>query len=78
MEAARMLSVSRQFLVQILEQGQIPFHRTGTHRRVYTRDLLAYRVTRDAERRKAWDDLVLAEWEDGTYDAVPMNALQRE
>jgi excisionase family DNA binding protein len=73
MEAARMLAVSRQFLVQLLEQGQIPFHKTGTHRRVYARDLLAYRVKRDAARRKALDELVLAEWEDGTYDAIPVN-----
>ena len=53
MEAARMLSVSRQFLVQLLEQGKIPFHKAGTHRRVYARDLLAYKVNRDAARRKA-------------------------
>ena len=72
MEAARMLAVSRQFLVQLLEQGQIPFHKTGTHRRVYARDLLAYRTKRDA-RRKVWDDLVRAEWEDGTYDAIPLD-----
>ena len=73
MEAARMLNVSRQFLVQLLEHGQIPFHKTGTHRRVYARDLMAYRAKRDAARRKALDELVLAEWEDGTYDAIPVN-----
>ena len=73
MEAARMLAVSRQFLVSLLEQDQISFHKTGTHRRVYARDLLAYRVKRDAARRKALDELVLAEWEDGTYDAIPVN-----
>ncbi len=75
MEAARMLAVSRQFLVQLLEQGKISFHNTGTHRRVYARDLLAYRTKRDAERRKLLDELVLAEWEDGTYDAIPIGAL---
>jgi excisionase family DNA binding protein len=77
MEAARVLGVSRQFLVQLLEGNQIPFHRVGTHRRVYTRDLLAYKVDRDA-RRKIWDDLVRAEIEDGTYFSVPWNALVKE
>ena len=78
MEAARILSVSRQFLVQILEQGQIPFHRTGPHRRVYARDLLAYRANRDAERRRILDDLVRTEWEEGLYDLIPVNGLQTE
>jgi excisionase family DNA binding protein len=72
MEAARMLSVSRQFLVQLLEQGEIPFHKAGTHRRIYARDLLAYKIRRDA-RRKAWDDLVRAEFEEGLYDLIPLD-----
>jgi excisionase family DNA binding protein len=72
-QAARMLSVSRQFLVQLLEQDQIPFHMVGTHRRVYERDLLAYRTKRDANRRKILDELVQAEMEEGIYDLVPWN-----
>lgn len=74
-EAARVLSVSRQFLVQLLEQNQIPFHKTGTHRRVYVRDIFAYKAKRGAEQRKIWDDLVRAEIEEGVYDLVPLDAL---
>jgi excisionase family DNA binding protein len=50
-EAARMLGVSRQFLVQLLEQNEIPFHMVGTHRRVYARDVLGFKGKRDSARR---------------------------
>lgn len=45
MEAARLLAVSRQFLIQLLEHDQIPFHMVGTHRRVYAREVLAFRLS---------------------------------
>jgi excisionase family DNA binding protein len=67
-EAANMLGVSRQFLVKLLESKQIPHHMVGTHRRIYMRDLLTYKAERDGRRRKALDDLVEAEIEDGLYD----------
>jgi excisionase family DNA binding protein len=70
-EAARMLGVSRQFLVKVLERGEIPHHMVGTHRRVYVRDLLAYKTRRDSKRRQILDDLTRAEAEDGLYDLEP-------
>lgn len=72
-EAAKMLAVSRQFLIQLLEQNQIPFHMVGTHRRLYARDVLAYKSRRDSARRKTLDDLARSEMEEGLYDRVPMN-----
>lgn len=66
-EGARMLGVSRQFLIKLLERGEIPHHMVGTHRRIYVRDLLAYKAKRDSNRRKILDDLTRAEAEDGIY-----------
>jgi excisionase family DNA binding protein len=73
MEAARMLAVSRQFLVELLNQNQIPFHMVGTHRRIYVRNLLAYKGRRDSARRSALDDLARQEMDEGLYDRVPLD-----
>jgi len=70
-EAARMLGVSRQFLIGQLEKDEIPFHMVGTHRRVYVRDLLAYKIQRDGKRHRILDDLTRAEAEEGLYDREP-------
>jgi len=66
--AANYLGVSRQHLVDLLEGEEIPFHRVGTHRRVYFKDLLAYERRRDASRRKALKNLSKEVDEAGLYD----------
>lgn len=50
--AANYLGVSRQHLVDLLEAGHISFHKVGSHRRVYFRDLLVFEKQRDTERRE--------------------------
>jgi excisionase family DNA binding protein len=66
-EAADFLDLSRQYLVQILERGAIPFTKRGTHRHVKFRDLLAYKERRDARSREILDDLTRLGQEMGDY-----------
>jgi excisionase family DNA binding protein len=68
--AANILGVSRPFLVRLLENGDMPFHMVGSHRRIYLRDLLDYKRRRDAARHDAINDMARAEMEAGTYDKI--------
>jgi excisionase family DNA binding protein len=45
--AADLLGVSRQFFVRECEAHKLPFHYTGTHRRVLLKDLLDYKKRRE-------------------------------
>ena len=70
-EASKLLGMSRQFLIGLLEKKELPCHMVGTHRRMYARDVLAYKAKRDTARSKTLNDLARAEAEEGTYDKVP-------
>ncbi len=57
-EAAMFLNVSRPYLVRLLEEGKIPFHKVGTHRRIRFEDVVQYkedrqRISKDALQKLA-------------------------
>lgn len=66
-QAAEFLNVSRPYLIKLLESGQIPYRRVGTHRRIRFRDLRAYQSKDDLERRRAADELTQLSQELGLY-----------
>ena len=64
-EAADLLNVSRPHLVSLLEAGEIPFQKSGSHRRVRFSDLQKYRELRDTKRRKVLDEMTREAHEQG-------------
>lgn len=67
-QAADLLNVSRQYLVRLLDDEQLPFHRVGTHRRIKLGDVMRYKRHRDRERQRGLDDLTRMSQELGLYE----------
>ncbi|WP_343530228.1 helix-turn-helix domain-containing protein [Yokenella regensburgei] len=56
-EAANILNVSRPHMVKLLEEGQLPFHKIGRHRRILFADLMKYKSKREHESLDAMQAL---------------------
>ncbi len=67
-EAADFLNMSRQYLITLLDRGEIPYTRTGTHRRLTLKDVLVYQERRRTARREGLARVTALAEEAGDYD----------
>lgn len=56
-EAADLLSISRPYLIKLLDQQKIPFLKVGRHRRILFKDLMQYRKESKRAKFKAMNEL---------------------
>jgi excisionase family DNA binding protein len=71
--AAELLGMSRPYLIQLLDAGEMSYDLVGKHRRIALRDVLAYAKRRAKARRAALDKMARDAFEAGLYDnaAIP-------
>jgi excisionase family DNA binding protein len=66
-DAAVILGVSRQYVVRLCDEGQLPAGRAGSHRRLRLADLLAFREARRQRELEGLREIVRITEEAGGY-----------
>ena len=56
-QAAEILNVSRPHVIKLLEKGDIPYKKVGSHRRILLQDILEYESKFKKKRRKQLNKL---------------------
>ncbi|MFE7743826.1 helix-turn-helix domain-containing protein [Nocardia sp. NPDC057455] len=66
--AASMLGMSRPSLMKLVREEKIPSHKVGSHTRLYSKDVLAFRRAQLERQSKAFEELRALEEEWGVLD----------
>lgn len=77
-QVADVLNVSRQFAVRLMERGELPSFKAGSHRRVRAADLEAFQRRRAAGRRATLDALAADAQASGAYDGAVVLGPRRQ
>lgn len=67
-EGADLLNMSRPSFIKLLDEGAIPYHRTGNRRKVKYVDIMEYKHRVDDARRATLDELSALDQELGLMD----------
>lgn len=67
-QAADFLNVSRPYLIKLLEQGEVPHIKVGSHRRIRFQDIATYKQQRDTKRRQHLNELTGFLQDEGFYN----------
>jgi len=67
-DAADYLNVSRTFVLKLMDTGQIPFRRVGSHRRIRFGDLQEYEKGQRSRADAAMDEMARINQELGLYE----------
>lgn len=69
-QAAQLLGMSRPFLIDLLNNGELPFYKIGSHRRIYQKDVMDYLSKRDEKRKHILDGIAKRAMAEGEYDQL--------
>jgi excisionase family DNA binding protein len=67
-QAAEILNCSRDFVVRLCDNGELPYRKLGTHRKIRFDDLMQYERIKSSERLKILDKLASLHQEMGGYE----------
>jgi len=66
--AADLLGCSRPHIVQLLEEGKMPYTKVGKHRRIKYEDLISFKKEMKERQKKKIQELMKLDEESGLYD----------